>query len=200
MDSIWCARSNYGQVDERRFTKMQPSRRGSSLAAQRARIPCNFKAAKGILLMQQDAASRLSRAVQFKCHAAGRLWRVSRDQLMIMNEGCDNNKHYRDDYSTPTSYALTPQPNTCRPGRIAKSRRLHNVRPASSSRVPRKTPNRLRRLGSDFWSCSLYASPKAPSLASWAGQGATETRGSALGRLGSVATVKDLLAGTLKSS
>ena len=55
---------------------------------------------------------------------------------MIMNEGCDNNKHYRDDYSTPTSYALTPQPNTCRPGRIAKSRTLHNVRPASSSRVP----------------------------------------------------------------
>ena len=89
------------------------------------------------------------------------------DPLMIMNEGCDNNKHYRDDYSTPTSYALTPQPNTCRPGRIAKSRTLHNVRPASSSRVPRKTPNRLRRLGSDFWSCSLYASPKAPSLASF---------------------------------
>ena len=78
MNSIWCARSNYGQVDERRFTKMQPSRRGSSLAAQCARIPCKFKAAKGILLMQQDAASRLSRAVQFKCRAAGRLWRVSR--------------------------------------------------------------------------------------------------------------------------
>ncbi len=90
---------------------------------------------------------------------------------MIMNEGCDNNKHYRDDYSTPTSYALTCQPNTCRPGRIAKSRTLHNVRPASSSGSCRTSLVCIRRPGTGQIHHAICGVQRRSWWAARAGQG-----------------------------
>ena len=107
---------------------------------------------------------------------------------MIQNEGRDISKDHLDDRATSTSCAVLSRHDAIRPARLAPRRPTLDVSIGACSRMPRNTPQSLPRLLADLLSFTLYASPKAPSLASWEGRddaGTSAVGSELLGAVGS---------------